>query len=99
MFRRRAFSESDVTAAVKAAVADATNAASLATHMAQCELDKAAIREALKEQNADRVRMHAENSVRFAKIERMIYYATGAIGLLMTLYSTQAGDVMRKILH
>lgn len=97
--RKKVITESDVATAVKSAVADAATASLLAAHMAECDRFKVSVERGFKEQNADRERMHAENSIKFDRIHRTIYYASGAVAGLVTLYSTQLGDLLKKLLH
>ena len=100
MFNRRHLTEAEVAAAIKSAVADATTGAVLSSHIAQCEGDKKEIREALAKQQMERERMHAENTVRFAQLQRVVWMAAGGVTLIGALLSTQFGSsIMAKILH
>lgn len=71
-------SQDEVSAAVKAAVADATNANTLSLHMAQCERDKG-------EMKAQMLEMHNENKRALATIQRFIWMAAGAGVVLSVL--------------
>lgn len=84
----------EVDEAVKNAVSDATLASTLANHMAQCEKDKA-------ESKADRDRMHAENTTKFAAQDKkfdllfkVIWIATGVGAAL----SIGGKEVLSKII-
>ena len=57
MWRNHGITQEQMSEAIKAAVADANNATTLAGHMAQCERDKA-------DMKAEQLRMHGENSQR-----------------------------------
>lgn len=83
--RRRIITESDLQAAVRGAVQDATTSTQLSGHMVKCEEDKAAIRAELKQQGIDREKMHAENQAKFHeqdeklnKVMRIVWMAAGA---------------------
>lgn len=77
MFRRR---EREV-------VAMASLAAQFTAHQAECIRDKAEIRQSLAAQDAERKRMHAENNLKFDKINRIIWIATGIFAALQFLAS------------
>ncbi|HLX18477.1 MAG TPA: hypothetical protein VKS24_25090 [Bradyrhizobium sp.] len=86
-FSRRQDVAALVKDAVANAVADATNAVTLAGHMAQCEKDKAELK-------AEQLRMHNENNIKFkliedqnAKIMRIVYIATGVLATLHLVVS------------
>ena len=102
LFNRR---NGDVTqeqldAAVKMAVADATTAALLASHIAECNQHKAKIDTALAEQNASRERMHVENAAKFDRMNKMIWMAAGAVSFVGFILSTQLGSsILPKIFH
>lgn len=77
MFGKRSMTPDEVADAIKNAVADATNAVTLANHMQQCERDKA-------EMKASQLAMHQENGRRFEELEtqnvkimRFVWVATG----------------------
>lgn len=102
IFSRGASAE-DVAAAVKNAVADATNSVTLAGHMAQCERDKAEVRAAFLKSDQERQVMHAENTVKFAalaaqsaRIMRIIWMAAGAMTLL-TFMSGNGATLLAKV--
>lgn len=102
LFNRRNgdVSQAQLDAAVKMAVADATTASTLASHIAECNQHKAKIDAAIAEQNASRERMHVENSIRFDRLNKMIWMAAGAVSLVGFLLSTQLGaTVLPKIFH
>jgi hypothetical protein len=93
---------------VASAVADATNAVTLASHMAQCEKDKA-------ETKAEQLRMHNENRIerekdrtdiesKFSKIERqntsimrVVYIATGVLAACQFFLSQAGGHILSKL--
>lgn len=95
--RRRIITESDLQAAVRGAVQDATTSTQLSGHMVKCEEDKAAIRAELKQQGIDREKMHAENQDKFHeqdeklnKVMRFVWMAAGA-GAAISIISRLAG--------
>jgi len=100
MFNRRRLTETDVAAAVKSAVADATTASILQAHIAKCDEDKRLMHEALQSQNADRERMHAENAAKFDRLNRLVLMAAGAVSFVVAALSTQFGSsLLGKIVH
>ncbi len=92
--KRRGLSEADVAAAVKAAVADATLATTLAGHMEACTQNNKRVDEALAKQSADRLAMHTENQARFSKLERVVYIAMG-LGMAMSFVVSHAGELFK----
>lgn len=68
--KERLLTPEEVQTAIKSAVSDATLAATLAGHMAQCEKDKAEIK-------AERQRMHGENTRKFDALFKIVWIAAG----------------------
>jgi hypothetical protein len=76
LFRKeRLLTNEEVQAAIKTAVSDATLAATLASHMAQCEKDKG-------EMKAESARMHSENTKKFETLFKIVWVAAGASAVL-----------------
>jgi hypothetical protein len=99
MFTRPEDVDAIVKDAVKNAVADATNAVTLAGHMAQCEKDKAELK-------AEQLRMHNENGVRFSGLERnqeslkkVVYMAVGAAAIVQILLSDKGAEIVHFFGH
>lgn len=100
MFGRRRLTESDMAAAVKAAVADATAMTVLQAHIAKCDEDKRLMREAIQNQSVDRERMHAENAAKFDRLNRLVLMAAGAVSFVVFALSTQFGSsILGKLVH
>lgn len=91
MFRRRD--------PIQEAVALATLTTAFNAHQVKCTEDKAEIKRQLAEQDAERRRMHAENSTKFDKIYRIIWIATGAMAALQFLARNGLDAVISKVLH
>lgn len=101
MFRRRDPVDEDALArAIKAAVADATTATVLASHIEQCKTDKADIKDALAAQDAERKKMHEANTAAFNRINRIIWIATGIFAALQFFASHgDIGTALTKVMH
>lgn len=80
---------------IQEAVALATLSASFNAHQVKCTEDKAEIKRQLVEQDAQRARMHSENSAKFDKINRVIWIASG-IGTAIMFFSSALGQVLLK---
>lgn len=87
MFRRR-----DAEAA-------SSLAAQFTAHQVECTRDKAEIKLALAKQDAERVRLHTENSAKFDKINRIIWVATGAMAALQLVAGNGVGAALLKAMH
>ena len=94
-------SSDEVQTAIKNAVADATNTATLAQHMAQCERDKG-------DAKAEQLRLHNENKEKFTSLEnkqdqlvkqidrmtRYVWMAAGAAAVLSII----GKEVLAKVI-
>lgn len=69
----------------------------MAAHIEQCKTDKAEQKEMISKLGADRERMHAENTSRFQKIERLICIGIG-IAIAFEFAGKTLGDLISKII-
>ena len=70
--------------------------ATMTAHIEQCNTRNSEQKDQITRLGADRERMHEDNQKRFAKIERVVYLATGALAVL-SLLAPHAGEILKAL--